>query len=169
MVTYRALGNVGFADEEGFQPIEGRLGHLLAVLLARVNEPVSRDLLIDTVWAGAPTSDPRGRLQVAVNRLRGLIEPDRRGDWTDLVSQPRGYVLQVEDERYDARSFERELRMARAARTDGDIAGAVGLLTDALERWRGDAYGPYLESDVVRAEAERAEAERRAFIRTLRA
>lgn len=161
MVTYRALGTVGISDGEGLQPIDGRLGLLLAVFLARVNQPVPRDLLIDTVWENSPTSDPRGRLQVAVNRLRGLIEPGRKGDWKDLVSLPRGYLLQVEEERYDVLSFERELRLAKDARGNGDIDQAVRLLTGALGRWQGDAFGRYLEADLIRTEADRLEEVRR--------
>jgi predicted ATPase/DNA-binding SARP family transcriptional activator len=161
LVTYRALGSVGFAGEEGFQPIEGRLGHLLAVLLARVNETVSSDLLIDTVWDGAPTSGARSRLQVAVNRLRSLLEPGRRGDWEDLISRPNGYVLQVDEDRYDARAFEADLRSAREARGMGETERAVTLLTDALERWHGDAFSRFLDTDVVRVEAERLEELRR--------
>jgi predicted ATPase/DNA-binding SARP family transcriptional activator len=152
---YRALGMVGVTVGTAFQPLEGRLGLLLSVLLTHVNQQVSTDFLIESVWNGTGSANPRGSLQVAINRLRHVIEPDRSGKWQDLVSVGNGYRLAVDDSRYDVLAFEDDLRTARTARASGDIARAHTRLEQALARWHGQAFGEYFEAPAVRGEAAR--------------
>lgn len=162
MVEYRALGIVGVTAGTAFQPLEGRLGLLLSVLLAHVNRQVSADFLVDAVWDGTRSSNPRGSLQVAVNRLRNVVEPDRTGQWQDLISVGNGYSLAVDDGRYDVHAFEDDLRSARAARASGDVARARTRLEHALGRWHGHAFGEYSDAPAVKGEAERLDELRKA-------
>ena len=162
VVEYQVLGTVGITAETAFHPLEGRLGLLLSVLLSRVNEPVPADFLIESVWGGAGSANPRGSLQVAINRLRRLIEPERTGDSRDLVSVGNGYSLKVDDERYDARAFEADLRTAKAARSSGDPIRARSRLERGLARWHGHAFGAHSDALAVNGEADRLEEMRRA-------
>ena len=50
---------------------------VLAQLLARANQVVSIDALVEAVWADRPPRSAERTLQAYVARLRGILEPDR--------------------------------------------------------------------------------------------
>ena len=59
-MEYRALGPLEVADEQGpiaLGTVKERL--VLAVLLLRANEVVSRDQLIEELWGDSPPPSPR--------------------------------------------------------------------------------------------------------------
>src|SRR5262245_49427856 len=83
---------------------------LLAVFLLNANEVVSTDRLIEAVWPEKPPGTATNLLQVYVSQLRKLLEPARASGTPGLlVTQPPGYVLQIEAEQLDSARFERLL------------------------------------------------------------
>src|SRR5437763_10067553 len=80
---------------------------VLATLLAASGEPVAADRLVAEVWGDAPGASALNSLQVAVSRLRALLEPDRppRRPSTMLPTSARGYALAVPAEAVDAGRF----------------------------------------------------------------
>jgi DNA-binding SARP family transcriptional activator/energy-coupling factor transporter ATP-binding protein EcfA2 len=130
---------------------------LLAVLLARVNQVVSADSLIEEIWGERAPRTAAKTLQGYVARLRQAIEPDRpRGAAPAvLVTSGAGYQLRVVPSRVDAARFEQLVAKAARERAAGDWAGAAASLRTGLGLWRGDPYGDYLDAPACLAEAER--------------
>ncbi|WP_370947352.1 BTAD domain-containing putative transcriptional regulator [Amycolatopsis sp. cg5] len=107
---------------------------LLAILLARPNEFVHRDALIDELWPDGAPSSAAAIVQVTVSKLRKVLGEER------LRNGPLGYRLTVEPGELDTDRF---LALA-----------AAGELEEALGCWRGPAFediagGPLVEAHKV--------------------
>jgi DNA-binding SARP family transcriptional activator len=123
---------------------------LLAYLLLHANELVSSDRLIDEVWGPEPPKTAAASLQNYVSRLRRAIGPEL------IVSQPPGYVLRVDPERFDLTRFERLTAEARGA----SPRERAETLRAALGLWRGPAledlaFEPFARDEVGRLEEAR--------------
>jgi DNA-binding SARP family transcriptional activator len=123
---------------------------LLAYLLLHANEPVSADRLVDEVWGPDPPKTASASLQNYVSRLRRAIGADA------VLSQPPGYVLRVDPERFDLARFERMTADARGARP----RERAEKLRAALALWRGPAlddlaFEPFARDEVGRLEEAR--------------
>jgi len=124
---------------------------VLAALLLRTRQAMSRDQLVEAVWgAGVPPSAV-GVVQSYVARLRRVLEPDRpvRASPQVLVASGDGYVLRVEACQVDLGTFEERRAAARAARAAGDLGAAAARLAQAMELWWGTALagipGPFAQ------------------------
>src|SRR5439155_17070671 len=94
-VEFRVLGPLEVVEDGRPVPLDRRrMRALLAYLLLHANELVSSDRLIDEVWGPEPAKTAGASLQNYVSRLRKAIGADL------LVSQPPGYVLRVDPERF---------------------------------------------------------------------
>jgi len=107
---------------------------LLAVLLARANEPVPADVLLDALWGAGPVEGTLQRLQVHVHRVRALLDDPER-----LSFGPGGYCLRVRPDELDAGRFDVLLEEANrvAAR---DPRRCAELIREALGLWHGTPY-----------------------------
>ncbi|RZS39050.1 DNA-binding SARP family transcriptional activator [Herbihabitans rhizosphaerae] len=116
--------------------------NLLAVLLARANEPVAASTLLDTLWGRQDGQDAAGlrRLQVQVHRLRGTLDDPER-----LSFGPSGYCLRVRAGELDADQFGALLDEASAA----DPRRCVELTREALDLWRGSPYQGFDVPDLL--------------------
>jgi DNA-binding SARP family transcriptional activator/energy-coupling factor transporter ATP-binding protein EcfA2 len=107
---------------------------LLAILLGYANQPVGVDELVEAVWADPPRSAV-ANIHTYVNGLRGWLPSAPSGD--RLTRSRNGYLLAVEPDELDASAF---CELAARAE-DADCAGcadeALGLLSQALDLWRG--------------------------------
>jgi DNA-binding SARP family transcriptional activator len=75
-------------------PVSGVLRQtVLAILLARANEPVSVDVLLDALWGERP--DPRGvqKLQLHVYKLRRMLDRPERLSHSSATRAWNGVVL----------------------------------------------------------------------------
>ena len=120
---------------------------LLAILLLRAGEPVSRDRLIEDLWDGRPPATAAKVLQTYVSQLRKAL-----GNQV-IVTRPAGYELVVEPDGLDLHRFERLVSEARG----NDPAVATARLREALALWRGPplgefAYEPWAQAEIVRLE-----------------
>ena len=104
----------------------------LAILLLNVNRVVSVDKLADDLYAGAAPVTAVTQIQRQVSELRKLLGPEN-----GIETQPPGYVLRLPPERLDLQRFERLAADAGRLSESGDAEGAVALLGEALELWRG--------------------------------
>jgi DNA-binding SARP family transcriptional activator len=96
VVTFTVLGPVGASVDGNIVRIPGRRERaVLSVLLAAQGAAVSADRLVDDVWGSAAGDSAPASLQVAVSRLRALLEPGRARGVTPtlLVSGSAGYAL----------------------------------------------------------------------------
>jgi DNA-binding SARP family transcriptional activator/ABC-type transport system substrate-binding protein/streptogramin lyase len=130
----------------------GKPRALLALLLLRANEVVSRDRLIDALWGDRPPGTADHGLDVQISRLRKAFEPDE-----PLVTRPGGYVLEVDAEQIDVRRFERLLEEGRRANAAGEPAEALQTLEEALGLWRGNALADLEYETFARPESDRLE------------
>ena len=86
---------------------------VLAILALRANSVVSRDALIEAVWADKPPDRPTAVLQVYVANLRRALQPSPAEDRpvSRIVSHPAGYSLAVESEELDLLEFRRSIEL----------------------------------------------------------
>ena len=153
-MEFRILGPLEVVDDGRIVALDRlRLRALLGFLLLHANEPVSTDRLIDEVWGPQPAKTAPASLQNYISRLRKAIGPDL------IVSQPPGYVLRVDPERFDLARFERLTAEARRA----EPRDRAEKLRAALALWRGPAledlaFEPFARDDVLRLEEARLSA-----------
>ena len=124
---------------------------LLALLLIRANEVVSRDRLIEELWRDHAPETAANALAALVARLRRVLPPDV------LVTKPGGYEVHVEPDAIDVHRFERLLESGSRALSEGDPAQAAEQLHSALSLWRGApladfTYEPFAEPLILRLE-----------------
>src|ERR671916_1337957 len=115
-VDFRVLGPVE-AQAEG-RPLAlagARQRALLAVLLLREGEPVSRERLIADLWGERPPGGAVKTVQAVVSRLRRALG----GEAARLVSSAAGYRLRVEPDELDLGRFERPCAEGRRALAAG--------------------------------------------------
>jgi DNA-binding SARP family transcriptional activator/WD40 repeat protein len=155
---FRVLGSIEVVDRDhrpvGLGGPKERL--VLAVLLAHANTTVSRDALIEGVWAGASPRSAERTLRSYVARLRGALAPDddRAAGNALLATEGRGYRLNVGTAELDALLFEELARRGAAELRRGDAA-ASRTLRDALGLWAGAAYAEFADEDAIAPEARR--------------
>ena len=127
---------------------------VLAMLVLRRNEVVSRDRLIDGVWGERPPEAAQRSLDSYVSRLRAILGPDR------IERRAPGYVVRLEPGELDLERFETLLEEGRAAAANGDAANASEALRQALGLWHGPALADLLYEPFAADEAERLEERR---------
>jgi DNA-binding SARP family transcriptional activator len=135
-VRFEILGLMRVVDGDGrHRPVTGsQLRALLGALLARANQPVSPDRLIEMVWDGTPPPGAAVTMRTHVLRLRRYLGPEAGAR---IVTSDRGYLIEINEEELDAVEFEilsqkvDQLIYARAWREASQTAGR------ALALWRG--------------------------------
>ncbi len=147
-VEFRILGPLEVRDGDRLVPLGGaRQRAVLALLLTRANEVVSRDWLIDELWGERPPESAVNVLQTYVSHLRKALSADL------LVTRTPGYMIRVERDELDLYRFE-----DLATEADGAVpAVAATKLRAALELWRGTAladfaYDPFAQAMITRLE-----------------
>jgi DNA-binding SARP family transcriptional activator len=126
---------------------------VLAVLVAARGRPVSADRLVTEVWGDQAPASALAALQVAVARLRVVLEPDRqpRAPATILRSTAAGYVLAAGEEHVDVWTFDRRVEQAlRATSPETRLEAASA----GWSLWSGEPYAgsdaPLVHQDVER-------------------
>ena len=129
---------------------------LLAILLLNADRVVSRDRLIEELWANDPPAAARHALDVNVSRLRKALGANSAGG-SLLVTRSPGYMLCIEPGELDLRRFERLVEDGRRAFEAGDAERAARALREAQDLWRGRPladleFEPFARVDVERLE-----------------
>lgn len=140
-----------YADGRSVPVGGGRQRALLALLLVHAGEVVSRDRLIEELWAGNPPPGASQSLDAYLSRMRRAFREAGAGDI--LATRAPGYVLHAEET--DARRFEALAAEGREALAAGRAGRAARVLTEALALWRGAAYAEVADEPWARAEAGR--------------
>ena len=121
---------------------------VLAILLLRANELVSRDRLIDGVWGERAPSEAQRSIDSYVSRLRAQLGADR------ITRSASGYTLGVEPGESDLELFEARLAGGLASAATGDAQAAAAALRDALSLWRGPALADLVNEPFAASEIE---------------
>ncbi|MCQ1578279.1 AfsR/SARP family transcriptional regulator [Streptomyces parvus] len=153
--TTRALRDDGTAVTLG----GARLRALLTVLALRPGRTVPAAHLVDEVWDGDPPADAAGALQALVGRLRRAL------GHSAVESVAGGYRLAAPPDAVDLHRFERLAGEGSRALEDGDAAGALAALREALALWNGPALADLPDRTAIasRWEARRLDARRAAL------
>jgi YVTN family beta-propeller protein len=157
-MRYRVLGPLEVENDHGPATLGGQKERLLlALLLARPNQVVPVEALVEGLWGEHPPPTAAKTLQSHVVRLRRALEPTRaRGAAGEvLVTREPGYLLRVAPGALDAARFEQLTAQARRALAEGQADHAASLLREALGLWRGRAFEEFLNTDVGAAESDR--------------
>ena len=130
---------------------------VLAALALSANRVVPVDRLITAVWGDDHGARAKSTLQVYVSTLRSLLGTASRPGRTVLVAEPPGYKLVIPWDDLDAAEFAGRLEAAEAAKSAGDLEGALRHVDAGLGLWRGAALSDladelWLQPDVVRLE-----------------
>ena len=145
-MEFRLLGRLEVVVEGRAVPLDApKPRALLAILLLRAGQPVSRERLIEDLWAGRPPSSATKVLQTYVSQLRRVLG---RGVIRTVSS---AYELRPAPGSFDLHRFEQLLANARAA----SPAVASGLLREALSLWRGPPLAEFAYDAWARPEIER--------------
>src|SRR6266511_6118796 len=126
---------------------------LLARLVISANQVVSRDLLIEDLWAGEPPPGAAKTLRSHISRLRSALEG--AADAPTIDARPPGYGLKLSADQRDASRFDRLARRGREALARGAADVAADRLAEALSPWRGPALDDVADEPFARAEAAR--------------
>ncbi|HET7128884.1 MAG TPA: AfsR/SARP family transcriptional regulator [Gaiellaceae bacterium] len=148
MVEFRILGPLEAVGDDGPIRLGGpRQRATLALLLLHANRVVSIERLADDLYAGRPPVTAVTQVQRQVSDLRKVLGASA------IETRPPGYVLHVDEERFDLARFE---RLTSAAERESG-AEALGMLREALALWRGPPladleYEPFTRPAVNRLE-----------------
>jgi WD40 repeat protein/DNA-binding SARP family transcriptional activator len=127
---------------------------VLCRLLAAHGRTVSVDELADLLWGERPPRSPGKSVQNYVLRLRKVLEPDRDGAPTYLLTDGSGYRLRLADDAVDAQRLERLVGLARRVAGEGRTEQAAATYAEAVALWRGEPYAgesaPYAVAERLR-------------------
>lgn len=118
---------------------------LLAMLVLRRGRPVPSEVLTEAVWQGDPPPTAATALRVHVSELRKALAAEG-DDVSDLVvTDERGYALELGHDDVDAGRFESLVVGSRR----GDDEARFRKTTEALGLWRGNPYPELIETDLA--------------------
>jgi class 3 adenylate cyclase/DNA-binding winged helix-turn-helix (wHTH) protein len=164
-MDFRILGSLEALDEGRPVALGGsKQRALLALLLLHANETLTTDRLIDELWGDRPPASAAKTVQVHVSRLRkALAAADSTSAAGLIVTRERGYELQLDPERLDARRFERLVAEGRGELVAGRPQLAAAAFERALSLWRGTpladlAYEQFAQADIGRLDELRVDA-----------
>lgn len=157
-LTLCVLGRVCVLQDGVEQDLRGRRERaVLSVLVAQRGQVISAERLVDEVWGEHPPETARASLQVAVSRLRAVLEPGRPAGVVPavLVSSGNGYCLRIEAEALDAGRFTLLVGQAHELVRAGEGERALRACDDALDLWSGTPYAEVSGSALVQADVAR--------------
>src|SRR5579859_6040191 len=121
-MEFRILGPLEVASNGTPVALGGlRQRAVLALLLLRANEVVSRDKLIDGIWGDRPPSTAARTLDSYISRLRAALGAER------IERKAPGYRLCVAPGELDLQRFEEELESGRERLAEDDPVAAAHL------------------------------------------
>ncbi len=153
-MDYRILGPFEAFDGDRELSLGGaRQRAVLALLLLRANEALTRDVIVDELWGEQPPQTVGKVLQNCISALRKELPAGA----DKLRTVGSAYVLQLAPDELDRDRFERGLADGRAALDAGELEDALERLTAALGLWRGAplsdfAYERFAQDEIARLE-----------------
>jgi DNA-binding SARP family transcriptional activator len=119
------------------QAKSGKTRALLQYLVNHANRPVSRDLLIDTLWPNPDAEAAGTSLRVAVHALRQLLQTQSRG-LVAVEAHSAAYQLAVPSLWLDVDEFAACCAQGRQLRDAGELGQAMHAYARASQLYRGE-------------------------------
>ncbi|MFC4009096.1 BTAD domain-containing putative transcriptional regulator [Nonomuraea purpurea] len=129
-------------------PLKQRL--LLAMLLCRANNVVSKTTLAADLWDELPPASARKNIQVYVSQLRKVL-----GD--RIQNAGYGYALSVQADELDLFRFDSLVLAGHKCARAGRVAAAAKLLSEAVSLRTAEPLADLLQNSWAAAESERLE------------
>jgi SARP family transcriptional regulator, regulator of embCAB operon len=156
-VEFKVLGHVELVHQTTSLPLKrSKVGQMLSLLIARINETVSVDTLIDELWGTRIPRSAHTTLQTYVYHARKMFAdrlacPD---DQPVLLTRPRGYAIVAAEDAIDAAVFKSLVDEGTQHLDNADPESAAASLSQALKLCRGPAFsgmpiGPILQGHVT--------------------
>lgn len=136
-------------DGRRVEPGSRKQRALLIDLLVHRGQTLSRDRLIDDLWAGKPPATAAGVVQNYISQLRKSL-----GATVVRTSGP-GYAIDIEADALDIVIFADLVEQARAALDAGDVEGVGERTRAAMGLWRGEPLADVSAEPFARAEIAR--------------
>ncbi|HEX6523919.1 MAG TPA: AfsR/SARP family transcriptional regulator, partial [Streptosporangiaceae bacterium] len=152
LIEYRLLGPIEVRVDGQVLDIGGlKQRALLAMLLLRANEPVSRDVLVEQLWGDHPPAGAPHTIEVYVSRLRKVLAAAAGRPL--VATRSAAYWLQVAPDELDVHRAERLAREGRHELAAGAPGAAAVKFGEALALWRGGAladlrYEPFFQAQI---------------------
>ncbi|SDW25627.1 DNA-binding transcriptional activator of the SARP family [Amycolatopsis xylanica] len=140
-MRFGVLGRFEAYDRNGAAAVAGarKPTILLTALLLHPNAWIGVNQLVDVIWQEQDTpASAEQNLKTYIWQLRRTLTGLHGGH--RIESRPGAYRIRVESGDLDIGVAENLETAADHARVDGDAAGAVTCLTEALLLWRGEPY-----------------------------
>lgn len=133
-----------------------KLRILLANLLCRHDRTVPIEHLIRELWHESPPKTAKAALHVYISNIRSILNNiGLSPEFTRIITQPPGYMLEVNEDELDLALFERYWVQAQNAQETGQTELASHLLSEALALWRGPALSDVCTTLDLQAESRR--------------
>jgi SARP family transcriptional regulator, regulator of embCAB operon len=153
------LGPLKLTDQNILIDVPGeKLKSIIATLALSPGVTVSSFDLLDELWGERPPRSAANSLQGHIARLRrALVTQSGKEELREVIrTSGRGYVLALPPTSVDAARFVADVQRAGRLAAD-DPAGAITVLTRALDTWRGPALIDTGHGMVCRTAAARLE------------
>lgn len=138
-ISFKVLGPVRFGAEGRPVSCGGvRMRTLLAVLLVKSGETVTKDQFYEELWGTRVPAAAENALQALIARLRRQLRESFGVSYVcaRLLTRPGGYQLDLDPEDLDVSLFGQ--LVARSRRLAGvDTVGCLEVLNEALALWKG--------------------------------
>ena len=130
---------------------------LLALLLLRAGEPVSKEEAVRALWGDAAPKFAEGTVRTYVYQLRRKVTEVGALQRVTLQSQSGGYyLLTANGAALDTDRLKQGIDGSRSARRAGDLRGTVRLLRESLTLWHGTPFAG-IDTSFFNIERERLE------------
>ncbi|MFI1867548.1 AfsR/SARP family transcriptional regulator [Streptomyces jumonjinensis] len=152
-LSFKLLGPLTVEADGEPVPLGGpRQRTVLATLLLSAGTPVPVDVLIETVWGGAPPVTARNQIAVCINSLRRIFR-DAAGDDRLIVTGHRSYALAPGQHGIDVHVLDQLVFRARNLAGADECAEAAECFRQALALWNGTALEGVSGGDLDAARA----------------
>jgi DNA-binding SARP family transcriptional activator/Tfp pilus assembly protein PilF len=130
---------------------------VLAVLLARANDLVAVDVLVDELWPRQPPPQARTLVHGYVSRIRRALRAGPAGPAVAdrLITHKPGYLIRVEHGELDLHRFEQFVADGRGALRAGRPEEALTSFRRAQELWRGTPFADLPATPIISGTATR--------------
>lgn len=148
-MRYETLGPLRLVNGDHAVTVNSRrIQVILAMLLIRAGEMVTRDQIVDELWEESPPRRAGAAVHVYVSQLRKLLRSAGKQE-SPVVTRGPGYVLYREADEFDFDLFSSSVDRGRRLVRNNEHSAAARALNLALSLWRGPALDGLYAGNVV--------------------